>query len=89
MAIPAKVRNKVLARDSFDGWPCCVYCGEPAPGLHLHHVIRRSQGGTDTVDNLVALCFGCHMALHDGDIKIEDFVKDYIRRKNSEALRDK
>ena len=82
--IPEKIRKAVLKRDSFDGCPCCIWCGQPSPegrGLHLHHVIRRSQGGKHEVNNLVTLCFRCHMALHDGDKEIEGFVKDYARRK--------
>lgn len=32
----------------------------------MHHIIRRSQGGTDDPDNLVPLCHACHMGHHDG-----------------------
>ena len=79
--IPSKVREAVLERDSFDGCPCCIWCGHPSPegaGLHLHHVVRRSQGGKHEVGNLVTLCFKCHMALHNGDHEIEEYVKQYI-----------
>ena len=79
--IPKKVRDEVLSRDSFDGWACCIYCGRPGPGLHLHHVVRRSQGGKHEASNLVALCFNCHERLHHGDHEIQRFVEDYLRRK--------
>ena len=81
--IPKAVRDKVLARDSYSGCPCCIWCGRPSVdgiGLHLHHVIRRSQLGKNTEDNLVTLCFDCHMKLHDGDTEIQTYVKDYLRR---------
>jgi len=32
----------------------------PFPAVEVHHRLRRSQGGTDTPDNLVALCATCH-----------------------------
>lgn len=41
-----------------------------APGdcwgaLHRHHVVRRSQGGTDQPGNLLWLCAGHHAWTHD------------------------
>lgn len=82
--IPKAVREKVLERDSYDGCPCCIWCGHPSPGgrgLHLHHVVRRSQLGASVPENLVTLCFKCHMDLHSGDKEIQEYVKDYVRRK--------
>lgn len=32
--------------------------------LHVHHIIFRSKGGTDTPDNLITLCEDCHKNLH-------------------------
>ena len=34
--------------------------------LQVHHKVFRSQGGTDTPDNLVTLCRRCHEDLHAG-----------------------
>jgi len=34
--------------------------------LHVHHIIFRSNGGTDTPDNLITLCENCHTDLHAG-----------------------
>jgi 5-methylcytosine-specific restriction endonuclease McrA len=31
---------------------------------HVHHVLRRSQGGTNEPDNLLAVCFLCHEWIH-------------------------
>lgn len=83
--IPKEVRKAVLERDSIEGCPCCIWCGRPYPegkGMHLHHVIRRSQGGGHNINNLVSLCFSCHMALHDGDKQIQEYAKDYLKRKD-------
>lgn len=35
--------------------------------LHVHHIIHRSQGGTDEPNNLITLCCSCHDALHAGE----------------------
>ena len=36
-------------------------CRRPAR-LDPHHVLKRSQGGADALNNLVALCRRCHVA---------------------------
>jgi 5-methylcytosine-specific restriction endonuclease McrA len=32
--------------------------------MDVHHVIRRGQGGSDDLDNLILLCRDCHNAQH-------------------------
>lgn len=73
-----KTRQAVLERDSFDGHPCCIYCGSPS-ALHLHHVKRRSQLGTDEKENLVTLCYECHAKLHSGNKDIQEYAEKYLR----------
>lgn len=50
----------------------------------LHHVIFKSQGGTDHEKNLIQLCELCHYEIHHGKNteKKEDILKtcySYIR----------
>ena len=66
LAIPLEVKEAVADRDSFDGWPCCLLCGTPAPvnnrlAFSNAHYISRSQGGLGREDNILTLCPGCHM----------------------------
>jgi 5-methylcytosine-specific restriction endonuclease McrA len=35
--------------------------GDPKLKIACHHVIRRRDGGTDELSNLVTLCASCHM----------------------------
>jgi RNA-directed DNA polymerase len=45
----------------------CRVCGQPLPreeGWHVHHLLWRSHGGTDSVDNLVLLHPNCHRQVH-------------------------
>ncbi len=37
-----------------------------APYLETHHIIPLSQGGSDTIDNVIALCPNCHRKRHYG-----------------------
>jgi len=53
------LRNQVLARD---GWRC-QYCGS-AKDLQVHHLRSRSKLGGDVLENLIALCAGCHKLQH-------------------------
>jgi hypothetical protein len=40
-------------------------------GLDPHHVIYRSAGGLDVLNNLITLCRKCHDDIHAGRLKIE------------------
>lgn len=55
----------ILVRDDF----ACQLCGTRR-NLQVHHVCFRSQGGTDSPDNLVTVCQGCHAAIHAGRITL-------------------
>ena len=54
------LRDEVLALDGFR----CQCCGR-THGLHVHHVIYRSEGGPTVVSNLTAVCRLCHGLIHD------------------------
>jgi len=52
-----------------DGYQCqCCKGKHKDSKLEVHHIIFRSQGGSDEADNLITLCHTCHKALHDGKI---------------------
>ena len=41
----------------------CTNCG--ANSVDLHHLIFKSHGGKDTVENLAPVCRECHNIAHD------------------------
>lgn len=43
----------------------CLLCDSPIE--HYHHIVPRSQHGSNTVNNLVGLCKSCHARIHHGD----------------------
>lgn len=55
----------VLNRDSYQ----CQHChGKHKDSkLEVHHIIFRSQGGSDEAENLITLCHTCHKSLHGGE----------------------
>jgi 5-methylcytosine-specific restriction endonuclease McrA len=52
----------------------CEACGDPAPFktpdgdpyLHAHHIHELSDGGSDTIDSVAAVCPNCHYRIHHG-----------------------
>lgn len=45
----------------------CEECGySVVPVLHIHHIISRSNGGSDTRNNLILVCANCHGEIHAG-----------------------
>lgn len=56
----------VLNRDNYT----CQYCkGKHKDSkLEVHHIIFRSQGGSDEESNLITLCHTCHKNLHNRKI---------------------
>ena len=57
-------REAILNRDKYT----CQCCGKKNIRLEVHHIIYRSQGGTDDENNLITLCEDCHKGIHDGKI---------------------
>lgn len=65
----------------------CQLCGANAPFvdgagipyLESHHIIWLSQGGSDTIDNTIAVCPNCHRRLHvlndEGDVEHLKMIK--------------
>lgn len=55
----ATLREAVFTRDNYT----CQCCGKSIKDkviLHVHHIKYRSQGGTDSMDNLATVCHQCH-----------------------------
>ena len=40
--------------------------------MHCHHIVFRSEKGTDAPDNLICICNTCHDALHRGKFKLSN-----------------
>lgn len=56
----------VLNRDNYT-CQCCKGKHKDSK-LEVHHIIFRSQGGSDEDSNLITLCHTCHKDLHSGTI---------------------
>lgn len=61
------VKAYVLHRDGYQ----CQMCKTKNGKLHVHHIVFRSKGGTNSPDNLIVLCKSCHEKLHNGEFEIK------------------
>jgi hypothetical protein len=60
------VQTRVRARDG----ELCQVPGCSRAAEHVHHIVYRSQGGSDDPENLVSLCHAHHHAVHMGWIRV-------------------
>jgi len=56
----------------------CEHCGKKA--VDIHHIIYRSRGGGDNVENLIALCRECHEMAHENELTPGDLKLLHARR---------
>ena len=60
------IKAYILYRDNYQ----CQKCRAKRSKFHVHHIIFKSNGGTDIPENLITLCKICHDKLHRGEFKI-------------------
>jgi len=56
-----------------DTW-LCGNCGRffrINNGLEIHHIIFKSLGGSDDIENCICLCRNCHIRAHSGELTVE------------------
>src|SRR6267142_28051 len=71
-----KRRYRIFERD---GWRCRVPGCTSRSGLNEHHIIFRSQQGSDDEDNLVTLCVGHHQeGLHARHLSCSGRAPDHL-----------
>lgn len=64
MGFPPNVAEKALVAC---GRSCCIchkFCGTK---IELHHIIQHADGGADSFENCIPLCFDCHADMGKAD----------------------
>lgn len=61
MAFPAEDAQRLLAECHRRCCICHRFCGVK---MELDHIVPRSEGGRDEIENAVPVCFECHAEIH-------------------------
>jgi hypothetical protein len=64
MSFPSKVKDEALVAC---GRHCCICHRFRGLKIELHHIVQQSEGGDDSFDNCMPLCFDCY-----GDMRSYD-----------------
>jgi len=66
VAIGARIRFLVFKRDNFT----CQYCGNKPPDVRLQvdHIIAKSKGGKDEIENFLTACSTCNLGKMVSDV---------------------
>lgn len=73
----------------------CQFCGKDAPFidnygqpyLEEHHVKKLADGGTDTSDNVVAICPNCHRRIHVLNDREDEIILETIASDNADRIK--
>jgi len=66
--IPNEIRRQILHEA---GYKCANPICRMVLAINMHHLDQVSEGGGNTLDNLIALCPNCHTLHHKGVIPHE------------------
>ena len=80
--ISKETRARVLERDGFTCQMCGIAAGDPDPlnsarsiRLTMGHIIDKSKGGSDTYENLRAVCTNCNEGLQNTALPKPDRIQ--------------
>lgn len=64
----------------------CCYCGKENIPLEIEHIIPKSRGGTDRIDNLCLACHECNQK--KGNMTAEEFGYQEVQKQVKQTLKD-
>src|SRR5690606_10460033 len=59
MAFTGKIKQQVMFASARH---CCACHRYKGVNIEIHHIIPETEGGADSFENAIALCFDCHTA---------------------------
>ena len=79
------VKAAVLSRDNYT----CQICKAQNTQLQVHHIQFRSQGGSNSMENLITLCKECHEKIHKKELKFNKKVPSFKHASHMNIMRKK
>lgn len=77
------VKAAVLSRDEYT----CQICECKDTQLEVHHIRFKSQGGSNSMENLITLCKSCHEKIHKNELKIDKQVRSFNHASHMNIMR--
>ena len=78
-------KNEVFERDNYT----CQICGKKHERLEVHHIVFKSEGGSNSMSNLVSLCCDCHEKIHKGKLVFNKKVKSFKHASHMNIMRSR
>ena len=80
-------KNKKIYKKLIDEQHYCQLCGSTC-WLEIHHIVYRSENGSNDERNLIRLCKKCHEMVHSNKKKWQKFLLDKQRSKYGDFEKD-
>jgi 5-methylcytosine-specific restriction endonuclease McrA len=80
MQLSSRTIQKILKRAKIE----CAMCGWNRTSLDIHHILPRSEGGSDELNNLIALCPNCHRLAHEKQYTSDELKQRYLNSRLTE-----
>jgi len=71
--------QRILLQLSEDDLKCRCCHSKKQIDLTVHHILPRSEGGTDMIRNLIVLCNSCHDKVELKELSYEQYSNGYLR----------
>ena len=75
--ISASIRNEIAERQLYHCGTCKQILG---PHYHIDHIIALQFGGDNCIDNLMALCYECHVAKSIKETQCKTQIREAVKR---------
>ena len=72
------LRKAVVLRDKYK----CAECGKTNTVLEAHHIKAKRYGGSNTLQNLIALCSSCHQKTEGREKEFEEKYFKWLKGKD-------
>jgi len=86
MTFPSKEINRLLVQCHRRCCVCHRFCGIK---IEIDHIVPKSQGGEDIIENAMPVCFECHAEIHlynDKHPRGRKFTPDELRKHKEQWL---
>ena len=82
-----RVRDRVACKDARRDY--CEVCGRSTvEGEGAHHIVSQGSGGPDIPENLIMLCWQCHIGKAHGGHYSKDFLFSVVARREGKTAEE-